>query len=191
MYQLDPILDNGLLRVGGRLRKSSSASFELKHPVILPKEGIVTQLILDHCHKKTQHQGRGQTLNDLRANGYWTIGASKVVAKHIKCCVTCRKVRGPTELQRMADLPVDRLEPSPPFSYTGVDCFGPFYTKQGRKNCKRYGLLFTCLSSRAIHIEMLDDLTTDAFLNAVICFLAIRGTVRQIRSRYKFCWGKE
>lgn len=135
MYQLDPILVNGLLRVGGRLRKSS-ASFGLKHPVILPKEGIVTKLILDHCHKKTQHQGRGQTLNEFRASGYWVISASKVVAKHIKCCVTCRKVRGPTEEQHMADLPVDRVDPSPPFSYTGLDCFGPFFTKQGRKECK-------------------------------------------------------
>nr|XP_043899053.1 uncharacterized protein LOC122780247 [Solea senegalensis] len=181
MQQLDPIFENGLLRVGGRLR-ISSASLELRHPVILPKEGIVTQLILDHCHKKTQHQGRGQTLNELRANGFWILGASKLVAKYIKNCVTCRKVRGPTEQQRMADLPSDRVEPSPPFSYAGIDCFGPFYTKQGRKEHKRYGLLFTCLSSRAIHIEMLEDLTTDAFLNALRCFIAIRGAVRQIRS---------
>lgn len=181
MYQLDPIFQNGLLRVGGRLRMSS-ASVELKHPVILPKEGIVTQLILDHCHKRTQHQGRGQTLNELRASGYWIIGASKVVAKHIKSCVTCRKVRGRTEEQRMADLPVDRVDPSPPFLYTGIDCFGPFNTKQGRKEFKRYGLLFTCLSCRAIHLEMLEDLTTDAFLNALRCFIAIRGAVRQIRS---------
>ncbi|KAJ8332755.1 hypothetical protein SKAU_G00416510, partial [Synaphobranchus kaupii] len=180
IYQLDPILENGLLRVGGRLRKSS-ASLELKHPIILPREGIVTQLILDDCHKKTQHQGRGQTLNELRASGYWIIGASKVVAKHIKDCVTCRRVRRPIEEQRMADLPVDRVDPSPPFSYTGIDCFGPFYTKQGRKEFKRYGLLFTCLSSRAVHIEMLEDLTTDAFLNALRCFIAIRGAVRQIR----------
>ncbi|XP_048846374.1 uncharacterized protein LOC125717469 [Brienomyrus brachyistius] len=181
LYQLDPIIENGLLRVGGRLRKSS-ASFDSKHPIILPKEGFVTQLILDNCHKNTQHQGRGQTLNQLRACGYWTISASKVVAKHIKHCVTCRKARGQTEEQRMADLPVDRVEPSPPFTYTGMDCFGPFYTKQGRKEFKRYGLLFTCLSLRAIHLEMLEDLTTDAFLNALRCFIAIRGTVRQIRS---------
>ncbi|KAL3991912.1 RAB6A-GEF complex partner protein 1 [Sarotherodon galilaeus] len=156
MYQPDPILVDDLFRVGGQLRKSS-ASFALKHPVILPKEGIVTQLILDHCHKKTQHQGRGQTLNKLRESGYWIIGGSKVVAKYIKGCVDCRKVRGPTEGQRMADLPFDRVDPSPPFTYTGLDVFGPFYTKQGRKEYKRYGLLFTCLSSRAVHIEMFNQ----------------------------------
>lgn len=87
MYELDPFLEDGVLRVGGRLRWSS-ASLEFKQPVILPKEGIVTQLILDHCHKRTQHRGRGQTLNELRANRYWLMGASKVVAKHIKSCVT-------------------------------------------------------------------------------------------------------
>lgn len=82
----------------------------------------------------------------------------------------------------MADLPTDRVEPSPPFSYCGMDYFGPFITKQGRKEHKRYGLLFTSLSSRAIHIEMLVDMTTDSFINALRCFIAIRGTVRQIRS---------
>ncbi|XP_039524444.1 uncharacterized protein LOC120477094 [Pimephales promelas] len=63
-----------------------------------------------------------------------------------------------------------------------MDCFGPFYTKQGRKTHKRYGLLFTCLCSRAVHVEMLEDMTTDAFINALRCFLAIRGAVRHIRS---------
>lgn len=73
------------------------------------------------------------------------------------------------------------IDPSLPFSYCGMDCFGPFYTRQGPKEQKRYGLLFTCLCSRAIHVELLEDLT-DAFINALRCFIAIRGTVRQIRS---------
>lgn len=82
----------------------------------------------------------------------------------------------------MSDLPEDRVEPSPPFSFCGMDCFGPFMTKNGRKENKRWGLLFTCLCSRAIHIEMLDDMSTDAFINALRCFVSIRGKVRQIRS---------
>lgn len=110
------------------------------------------------------------------------MSASKVVAKHIKGCVTCRKVRGPNEEQHMADLPFERVNTSPPFTYTGLDVFGPFYTKQGRKECKRYGLLLTCLCLRAIHIEMLEDLSIDAFINAFRCFIAIRETVRQIHS---------
>ena len=82
----------------------------------------------------------------------------------------------------MSDLPEDRVDANPPFVYCGMDCFGPFITKQGRKEYKRYGLLFTCLCSRAIHIEMLDDLSTDTFINGLRCFISIRGKVRQIRS---------
>ncbi|XP_047674529.1 uncharacterized protein LOC125145500 [Tachysurus fulvidraco] len=181
LFQLDPVLQDGVLRVGGRLKKAN-LSLDLKHPVILPKAGVVTHLILGYCHDKTQHQGRGQTLNELRANGYWVIGGSKVIANYIKQCVTCRRARRPTETQRMADLPINPTEPSPPFSYCGIDCFGPFHTKQGRKEQKRYGLIFTCLSSRAVHVEMLDDLTTDAFINALRCFIAICRAVREIRS---------
>lgn len=181
LYQLDPVLHDGIIRVGGRLRRASLA-LDVRHPIVLPNSGNVTRLILSHCHEKTQHQGRGQTVNEIRANGYWIIGASKAVASYIRGCVVCRKARRPTEQQRMADLPADRVESAPPFSFCGMDCFGPFLTKQGRKEQKRYGLLFTCLCSRAVHIETLEDLTTDAFINALRCFIAIRGTVRQIRS---------
>lgn len=181
LYQLDPFLQDGVMRVGGRLRKASM-HYELKHPTILPKDGAITQLIIAHYHDKTQHQGQGQTLNEIRANGFWIVGGGKAVAKYIRQCVWCRRARAPPEEQRMADLPSDRTDPSPPFTYVGMDCFGPFNTKQGRKVYKRYALLFTCLSSRAVHLEMLEDMTTDAFINALRCFIAIRGAVRQIRS---------
>lgn len=86
----------------------------------------------------------------------------------------------------MSDLPSDRTETAPPFTYSGIDCFGPFYGPsfllEGGKEVKRYGLLLTCLCSRAIHIEMLDDMTTNAFINALRSFIAIRGSVRQLRS---------
>lgn len=81
----------------------------------------------------------------------------------------------------MNDLPVEHVEPSPPFTYCGMDCFGPFMTTEGRKQHKRYGLLFTCFCSRAIHVEMLDDMSTDTFINALRCFIAVRSAVRQIQ----------
>ena len=81
----------------------------------------------------------------------------------------------------MSDLPEERLEPSPAFTYCGMDCFGPFVTTEGRKQHKRYGLLLTCFCSRAIHLEMLEDMSTDAFTNGLRCFIAIRGAVRQIQ----------
>ncbi|KAM7419774.1 hypothetical protein PAMA_016727 [Pampus argenteus] len=121
------------------------------------------------------------TTNELRANGIWILGCSNLVSSHIYKCTKCRKYRRGTEQQRMSDLPVDRTEATPPFTFCGLDCFGPFYIKEGRKELKRYGLLLTCMCSRAIHIEMLDDLTSDAFINALRSVIAIRGAVRQIR----------
>jgi hypothetical protein len=81
----------------------------------------------------------------------------------------------------MADLPKERLEASPPFTYSAVDYFGPWYIKQGRKEIKRYGVLFTCMSSRAIHLEVSETLETDSFLNAYRRFVCRRGPIRQLR----------
>jgi hypothetical protein len=83
--------------------------------------------------------------------------------------------------QKMADLPTERTSDGPPFTYTGVDFFGPFMIKQGRKQLKRYGAIFTCLSSRAIHIESAASLDTDSFILALRRFLARRGPIRQLR----------
>lgn len=83
----------------------------------------------------------------------------------------------------MSDLPTERVELSPPFSYCGLDVFGPFLLKSGRKEHKRYSLILTCFCSRAVHVEMLDDLSTDAFINGLRCFIALICTklVRHIR----------
>lgn len=181
LYHLDVFIDtDGLLKVGGRL-KHSPMNDSFKHPIVIPKEHYVTKLIISHCHDKIKHQGKGFTTNEIRSSGYWIPGMSRTVASFIRQCVICRKLRKAPEGQRMSDLPVERLEPSSPFTYCGMDCFGPFVTTEGRKEHKRYGLLFTCFCSRAIHIELLEDLSTDTFINALRCFIAIRGNVRQIQ----------
>ena len=82
----------------------------------------------------------------------------------------------------MADLPEDRVQSAPPFSYCAVDCFGPWYIEEGRRRLKKYGVLFTCLASRAVHLEVANSLTTDSFMNAYRRFVGRRGPVRQIRS---------
>ncbi|XP_077997425.1 uncharacterized protein LOC144450653 [Glandiceps talaboti] len=85
--------------------------------------------------------------------------------------------------QRMAVLPVDRVTPQyAPFTCTGVDCFGPFLVKRGRSQEKRYGCLFTCLTMRAIHLEKLQSMDGDSFINALIRFIARRGKPKKIRS---------
>ena len=82
----------------------------------------------------------------------------------------------------MADLPWDRVTPSPPFTHCAVDYFGPFYVKEGHKELKRYGVLFTCLASRAIHLEVAYSLETDSYINALQRYICRRGPVRQMRS---------
>ena len=82
----------------------------------------------------------------------------------------------------MADLPEDRLEPSPPFTYCGVDFFGPRYVKEGRKELKRYGVIFTCMASRSVHLEVCNTMETDSFLNALRRFVCRRGPIRQLRA---------
>ena len=101
-------------------------------------------------------------------------------------CYECRKVHGELGKQKMADLPPDRVTPGmPPFSFVGVDYFGIFFhdsLKRGRCSVKRYGVLFTCLVLRAIHIEVSHTLDTSSFINALRRFIACRDAVIEIRS---------
>lgn len=181
LHKLSPFVDEyGVLRVGGRLTRSGLHP-HVKHPAIVPKASHLSYLLIKHYHEKVHHQGRGITVNELRSSGIWVIGCSSAVASHIFKCTTCRKYRRNTQDPKMADLPEERMAITPPFTYCGIDCFGPFYVKEARKELKKYGLLFTCMCSRAIHVEMLDALTTDAFINALRAFIAIRGHVRQLR----------
>ncbi len=180
LERLDPFEDKGLIRVGGRLSRSA-LGHTAKHPIIVPK-GHVSELLVRHHHQKVGHQGRGMTSSRLRDSGLWIMGMSRQVSSLIHKCVVCRKLRGVRQNQKMADLPKTRTEDTAPFTYVGMDCFGPFLVKEGRKECKKYGLLFTCMASRAVHIEILDDMTTDAFLNGLRCLIAIRGPVRTLFS---------
>ena len=108
-------------------------------------------------------------------------GARKIVDSMIHRCVPCTKQRGKPLDERMADLPSDRTEVAPPFTNTGLDCFGPFFVREGRRTVKRYGLILTCLVSRAVHLELIEDMSTDAFICRLRRFIALRGNVKLIR----------
>ena len=182
LSRLDPFLDHSnLVRIGGRI-KQASVSQDVKHPIVLPGQGHVSKLLARHYHERALHQGKGITLNEIRASGYWIIGGGSVVSKLVHECVTCRRLRAKVQEQKMADLPADRLTPTPPFTHCAVDYFGPWYVKEGRKELKRYGVLFTCLVTRAIHLEVANSLETDSYINALRRFICRRGPVRQMRS---------
>lgn len=182
IYKLNPFLDaKGIMRVGGRLQYCTSLEYEERYPAILPKRNHITNLIISHFHQKAAHQGRESTLSKIRASGYWIINARSCVSSLIYKCVTCKKLRAVPKVPQMADLPESRVTPQPPFTSCGVDCFGPFLVKERRSEIKRYGLMVTCLASRAVHIELLDDLSSTAFINGIRNVIAIRGPIREIR----------
>ena len=141
LYKLDPFVDeDGLLRIGGRIRRAAIPP-EVKHPLILPKSSHVTDLIVRHFHSKIgHHQGRGITHNAIRQAGYWIIDGRSSVARIIFKCDTCQRLRSRPLTQKMSDLPEERISPTAPFHYSGMDIFGPFYIKEDRKTLKRYGL---------------------------------------------------
>ncbi|XP_067947651.1 uncharacterized protein [Watersipora subatra] len=116
----------------------------------------------------------------MRSSGYWIVRARALVASLIHKCVICRLHRAKPVIPQMSSLPQERSESSPPFNYCGVDCFEPFLVKGRGTELKRYGLMITCLASRAVHIELLDDLTTSAFINGTRNAMAIRGPIREI-----------
>ena len=103
----------------------------------------------------------------------------KIVSK----CDVCWRLNATPGQQQMADLPLDRVSPDePPFTYVGIDYFGPFGVKRGRTVVKRYGVIFTCLAIRAVHIEVASSLDTDSFIHALRRFIARRGQVKELRS---------
>ena len=152
------------------LTQSSTPSFYPKGATRLFSFGI--HFIHTTYHGKQHHQGYDMTHRQC----------SFAVSHFVATCVTCRRLRGHAQGQKMADLPPERVTPAPPFTYTGMDVFGPFYIKEGRKGMKRWGLIFTCLSSRAIHLETLNSMTTDSFLNALRVLTSRRKKVRELRS---------
>nr|XP_021335998.1 uncharacterized protein LOC110440142 [Danio rerio] len=181
LYRLDPVLQDGILRVGGRLNKAAMPN-ESKHPAILSKYSRISTLILSDIHQRYGHCGRNYTLSILRQK-FWIPQANSAIRKLIHKCSVCRRLNGRVGEQKMASLPEDRLLPDkPPFTNVGVDYFGPFEVKRGRSTVKRYGVLFTCLTIRAVHIEVADSLDTDSCINALRRFISRRGQVAVMRS---------
>jgi hypothetical protein len=189
IISLSPVLDKeGLLRVGGRLDQAKDTVGLLSaHPVILPRKHHLSNLLVRHYHEKVKHQGRHFTEGALRSDGFWIVGAKRLVTSVIHRCFQCRRLRGKPAHQHMASLPADRVTPSAPFSHVGVDVFGPWSvvarkTRGGLANAKRWAVIFTCMATRAIHIEVIEDMSSSSFINALRRFIAIRGPVTELRS---------
>ncbi|XP_045508116.1 uncharacterized protein LOC123703948 [Colias croceus] len=185
LLSLNPFLDeNGILRVGGRL-KNSNISEDMKHPIIIPYSGRLTELLINEAHELSFHGGAKITISILRQK-YWIIKGYRATKKQLRTCITCKK-REPTKLhQLMGDMPSYRVNPAPPFYHTGVDFTGFVNVKinkgRGVKTTKGYIALFICMVTKAVHIEIVSDLSSTTFIAALRRMAARRGTPKHIYS---------
>ena len=178
---LCPILVDGIICVGGRLRHAPVAPQAI-HPPLIPREHPIATLLIRHHHEILGHAGREHVLSVLRQK-IWIVNARALTRQILRGCVPCRKRHERVMNQMMGDLPEARLVPhEPPFTFTGLDFFGPFHAKRGRATEKVYGCIFVCLTSRAIHLEDVGSLETDAFIQALRRFTCIRGAAKEIWS---------
>ena len=180
LAKLCPRYDNGLLVVGGRLRHACVPD-QTKCPAILPKHHRVSKLICQEYHDVC-HVGTEWVLGQIQRK-FWIVKARSVLKKIRRDCVLCKKLYSKPCVQQMADLPPERVVPGqPPFHCVGIDVFGPFHVTQGRSTVKRYGVVYSCFSTRAVHIEMLPSLETDTFINGFMRFISRRGMPSKVWS---------
>nr|XP_033339068.1 uncharacterized protein LOC117227701 [Megalopta genalis] len=182
---LDPFLDrDGIIRVGGRL-KHSDIPYSQRHPIVLPKSHHLTTLILRNEHLRSMHAGVQATLYSTRQR-YWPLDGRNQTRKVIRQCIKCFRANPPNTECMMGDLPKARVNEDRPFNNVGVDYCGPFFVKEkkfrNRNRIKVYVAVFVCLAVKAVHLELVSDMTTDGFLAALRRFTARRGKCHAIYS---------
>ncbi|UYV67073.1 hypothetical protein LAZ67_4003825 [Cordylochernes scorpioides] len=164
IYGLTPFLDDqGILRVGGRLKWAPSMTYEQKHPALLPSSGQVAQMIIQAVHMRTLHG-----------------------SVHLMLSTEVLDAESKRSGQLMSDLPKERLTPGKPFSISGVDYAGPVSLRlskgRGRKTEKGYICLFVCFVTRAVHLELVTDASTPTFMSTFKRFVARRGHCTRLYS---------
>ena len=176
--------DEGILRVGGRL-EHSNLPFDEKHPVILDGRDPLARLLIDWAHLRALHGGYRLTHSYVMRRAWLLSGRARIKSR-LRECVTCAKTLARPSTQIMAPLPAPRVTASPPFSRCGVDYAGPFQVLRskgrGLRSSKGYVAVFVCLNTKAIHLELVGDLTTASFLGALTCFVGRRGMPAEIWS---------
>lgn len=183
IYKSSPYLDKtGLLRVKGRIDAARDISKMVKRPIIMPRNHALTYLLADFYHRRFHHHHNEVVVNEMRQR-FWIHGLRALVRNASKKCQLCKNRRALPSVPEMGSLPPERLESfAVPFYHTGVYYFGPMEVVVGRRREKRWGVLFTCMTVRAVHIEIASSLSTDTFLMVLKQFISRRGLPRQIIS---------
>jgi hypothetical protein len=181
LLTLTPYLDHdGLLRVDGRIDAAPDVTPETKNPIILDGSDDITRLIVRAYHVRAAHGSHEMVVNDLKQK-YWIIKLRPTVRSVISKCMLCKLRKSRPIIPRIGNLPEVRMaHHQRPFTFSGADLFGPYEITVGRRREKRYGVLFTCLTVRAIHIEVVASLTTDSFIMSLRRMAARRGWPAQL-----------
>ncbi|XP_054713685.1 uncharacterized protein LOC129223143 [Uloborus diversus] len=182
---LNPFVDsNDNLRVGGRLTKDQ-IEFDAKHQLILPQHSKLTYLIFESFHKRYFHIGAQGLLHFVRLQ-FWPINGKSTARKVVHNCNVCFKNSPSSPLQLMGELPSERVNPVAPFVNSGVDFCGPFQIRVSNlrkaKIVNVYVSIFICLSTKAIHLEIVSDFTSEAFIASLKRFISRRGKISSIIS---------
>ncbi|RUA04970.1 MAG: hypothetical protein DSY43_05555 [Gammaproteobacteria bacterium] len=184
IVKLDPQINNetGLLVVGGRLQFALIPE-EAKHQVILPHKNTLTEKLVLHVHCKANHAGPETTLGIIRQR-FWPIQGRREVKRILRKCLICKHWKTIPIQQKMAPLPLERVQIVPPFTNIGLDFTGPLYLKvKGEPTlAKAYICIFVCEDTRAVHLELTNNMTTEEFLQAYRRMVSRRGVPRVIRS---------
>ena len=183
--EINPFLDeHGLIRVGGRLKKANLI-FNQKHPLLLPSKHHVSDLLIRDIHEINLHAGIQSTLYTVRER-FWILNGKNQIRSIIHRCIECIRQKPQMMHAQMADLPEPRVTEAPAFWCTGVDFFGPILIKEkkdrNRSFIKTYGCVFVCMASKAVHIELATDLSSEGFLAALRRFISRRGIPAHIYS---------
>ena len=185
LLTLRPLLDvNGIIRVGSRLQ-NARMRFSQIHPAILPKKHPITKLIVCSEHLRLLHAGPTLVMSTL-SQRYHIIGGRQLVRFLLRECIICRRDRAKPQPQLLGQLPLDRVTPGIVFERVGLDYAGPINIKYGHVRkpvvVKAYISVFVSLSVKAVHLEVVSDLSTDAFIAALRHFVARRGKPTHIWS---------
>ena len=177
--------ENRVLRCKGRI-EHANLEFDSKHPILLPSKHPFVDLIIRDTHTRVKHSGIRDTLTTIRER-FWVLRGRQAVKRILKQCVVCRRADGvPFATPPSPDLPPERVSDAPPFVNTGLDFVGPlFIRKHGTdslSNDKVYILLFTCASTRGVHLELTPSLDVPSFLRAFRRFVGRRGLPSRLLS---------
>ena len=179
---------NGVLRMRSRIVRGQNLPYDARYPIIIQSEHPATYLLIMHYHRTNNHQNTSAVVNELRQRVVF-FNMVATVRRVVSSCSRCVMRRARPVLPQMGALPEDRLAVFQlPFSFVGLDYFGPVEVKVGKRHEKRWIALFTCLTTRAVYLEVVTSLSGASCMAALDSLAARRGTPVRIHSDNATCF---